>query len=226
LLTRIATLETLHLPPTKPSSVIYSGVDRSWFEEPIPLEPFCHGGPPRIGLIGRITPWKGQHIFLNAAQEFLRQGYDAEFYIIGSALFEEHEYETKIRQLAQPIADKVVFTGFQKDIKAMIGQLDILVHSSVIPEPFGQVVAEGMAAGRAVIATDGGGVKELMVNRHTGLLVPMNDAKALTDAMTYLVNHADEAKAMGRHARQRVREHFTVEQMASRLTSFYYECLS
>lgn len=71
-----------------------------------------------------------------------------------------------------------------------------------------------------------GGVRELMVNQHTGLLVPMNDAKALTDAMTYLVNNADEAKAMGRHARQCVREHFRVEQMASRLTSLYYECLS
>ena len=68
-------------------------------------------------------------------------------------------------------------------------RLDILVHASITGEPFGQVITEGMAAGKPVIATRGGGVPEIITHGETGLLIPMGDADALASELTSLLDN-------------------------------------
>jgi glycosyltransferase involved in cell wall biosynthesis len=177
----------------------------------------------RIGLVGRICPWKGQHIFLQAAASVHKAYPDARFVIIGAAFFGEDTYEAELHQLCHDLAleNIVEFAGFRKDIDVAISELDILVHASTIGEPFGQVIIEGMAAQKPVVATDGGGVPEIVEGGETGLLVPMGDAQAMAFAILQLLANPSRANEMGRRGRQRVLDHFTVQHTARKVESVY-----
>jgi glycosyltransferase involved in cell wall biosynthesis len=147
----------------------------------------------------------------------------ARFKIIGAALFGEHDYEFDLRRTVQErgLEDVVEFMGFQKNIAGAIHSLDILVHASTVGEPFGQVIVQGMACGKPVIATDGGGVPEIVVDGETGLLVPRNDAAAMADAVCSLLVDEERARKMGVLGHKRVAEKFTIEQSVKTLMSIY-----
>jgi glycosyltransferase involved in cell wall biosynthesis len=83
------------------------------------------------------------------------------------------------------------------------------------------VILEGMAAGRAVVATRGGGVPEFVENGVTGILVPMDDIPALADAMARLLGDRHLREQMGHRARQHVIESFTVQHTAARVMDVY-----
>ncbi len=202
--------------------VVHDGVTPEAFVE----------GPPRpwgeevvIGLVGRISPFKGQDVFVRAAAKVLERFPTCRFRIIGAALFAEDAYESHVRQLARElrIAQAVTFSGFRADVTRAISELDILVHASVTGEPFGQVIVEGMAAGKPVVATRGGGVPEIVRDGITGLLVPMRDAAAMAEAIERLLADPAAAAQMGQDGRERVREHFRIEQTAARVEGVYQE---
>lgn len=178
---------------------------------------------PLIGIVGRISPWKGQHIFLRAAAAVRARFPKARFQIIGSALFDEGDYEKELHALAVSLglSDSVEFTGFRPDVADLIGRLDILAHASTTGEPFGQVVAEGMMAGKPVVATNGGGVPEIIVDGISGRLVPMNDAPALAAAIIGFIENPESATEMGRAGRKRILAHFTIEQTAQKVQCIY-----
>jgi glycosyltransferase involved in cell wall biosynthesis len=181
-----------------------------------------------IGLVGRISPFKGQHIFIRAAATVLYRYPNCRFRIIGAALFDEADYERDVRRLVQELKleNAVEFTGFRSDVVNAIAELDLLVHASVTGEPFGQVIVEGMAAGKPVIATNGGGVPEIVENGITGLLVPMGDADALADAICRLVSDPQAAIEMGIRGRERVAQHFRIEHTATEIERFYNKIFS
>src|SRR6185312_485761 len=189
----------------------------------IGLQQDRRSGPIRIGLVGRICSWKGQHIFLRAAARVHKQYPYAEFVIIGSALFDEQKYEQELHQLTNELAINSVvhFAGFRTDVQAAIAELDVLVHASTIGEPFGQVIIEGMAAGKPVVATNGGGVPEIVQDDDTGILVPMGNADPMADAICRLLANPTLAKEMGRRGRQRVINQFTVGHTARRVEDVY-----
>lgn len=176
-----------------------------------------------LGLIGRISPWKGQDIFIRAAAEVHAEIPAARFYIIGAALFGEHEYESGIRRLveSQGLSGVVEFTGFCANITERIEELDVVVHASTTGEPFGQVIIEGMAAGKPVIATNGGGVPEIVVDGSTGILVPMGDVAGMAAAMRWMLNNPQQAREMGRQGRERVLQHFTMGECASKVETVF-----
>lgn len=137
-----------------------------------------------VGVVGRLAEWKGQHVFL-AAFGSAFGGTSARARLIGSAMFGEEDYELRLRELSQElgIESQVEFRGFREDVNAELAELDILVHCSVSPEPFGQVVIEGMAAGLPVIAAAGGGPSEVVRDGVDGLLTPPGDVAALAAAL-------------------------------------------
>ena len=226
-----STENTLMISDTVRVKVIYSGATNTLVEPtrgriPDPGLPPAFAsslGSPRIGLVGRISPWKGQHIFIAAAAEVVKRFPNAHFQIIGSAMFGEAEYETQVRQQVQRLglSGQVEFTGFCEDVYARIQDLDILVHASTIGEPFGQVVVEGMVSGKPVVATNGGGVPEIVVDGETGLLVPMGDASAMGEAICELLSDPKRAERMGMAARTRALEMFTMERTAEQVHAVY-----
>jgi glycosyltransferase involved in cell wall biosynthesis len=181
----------------------------------------------RVGLIGRISPWKGQHIFLQSAALVASQFPNVRFFIIGAALFDEEKYDAEIRLLPEKlgIAEIVEFTGFLSDIHEAIARIDVLVHASITGEPFGQVIIEGMAAGKPIVATRGGGVPEIVEDGKTGILVPMGDVQAMADAICELLNDPGWAREMGIRGRERVENHFTCELTAQKVESVYHTVL-
>ena len=144
-------------------------------------------GPLRVGMVGRIAPWKGQDVFLRAfASAF--DGGDERAGVIGAPLFGETAYDESLRTLVRQLGvdGRVEFRGFQEDVAAQLAQLDVLVHASRVPEPLGQVVQEGMRAGLPVVAADAGGPAEVIANGETGFLYPPGDVGALAGTLTTL----------------------------------------
>jgi glycosyltransferase involved in cell wall biosynthesis len=221
-----ATLQTLQLKDRQRTAVIYSGIELRPQEETDGESVRPH--PPLIGLVGRITRWKGQDVFLRAAVKVLRRFPAARFQVIGAALFHESDFDREVKGLAHDleIESSVEFTGFRDDVPDLLAKLDVLVHASTTGEPFGQVIVEGMAAGKPVVATDGGGVPEIVVHNETGLLVPMGDASAMADAICQILEAPMLAKKMGELGRRRVREHFTVERSAAKAQGLYDRLLT
>jgi glycosyltransferase involved in cell wall biosynthesis len=168
---------------------------------------------PVVGLFGRITPWKGQHIFLKALAELP----DVRGLIVGEALFtgEDRRYSQELRELAAQlrIADRIHFTGFSPDIVPLLLSVDFVAHCSTSPEPFGRVIVEAMLAGRPVIATRAGGAMEIVADNQTGLLVKPGDSHALAAAIQRLIEDRGFAAEMGRAAKRDAEERFNLDRI-------------
>jgi len=193
-----STLASLRLPSVPSRVVIADPLPDEFFVAPAT----ARRDEPVIGMVGRLAPWKGQHVFLDAfARAFPSGGVRAR--IVGDALFGEDEYRDSLHEQVARLGldDRIEFRGFRTDVRAELGELDILVHASVQPEPFGQVVVEGMAAGLPVIATDAGGPAEIVDRGLDGLLVPPGDIAALAVAMRSLVDDAARRDELGCRAR-------------------------
>lgn len=109
------------------------------------------------------------------------------------------------------VAERVGFAGFRTDVGALMSGVDLVVHTSTTPEPFGRVIVEGMLAGRPVVATRGGGVEEIVADAVTGLLVPPNDPAALVAAMRRLLEDPHFAESLAAAGRQSATERFSLD---------------
>jgi glycosyltransferase involved in cell wall biosynthesis len=168
-------------------------------------------GTPVVGMFGRLQRWKGQHIFLRAAALLASHEKSCRFLIVGGSPFGlEPAYAEELKQMVQHagLGERVMFLGQRSDTNELLNACDVVVHASVEPEPWGLVVAEAMAAGRAVIAAAAGGPLEMIEHGRTGLLVPPGDASALAEAMELLVQNAEQRRALGVAARRHAEQHF------------------
>jgi len=130
--------------------------------------------------------------------------------VAGGALFSgEAPYEAELRGRAElpAYAGRVHMLGARDDVPRLISACDVVVHASVLAEPFGRVLVEAMLAGRPVVATDAGGVPEVVTDGETGVLVPPGDARALGVALEALRRDPARVASLARrgavHARQR-----------------------
>jgi glycosyltransferase involved in cell wall biosynthesis len=159
-----------------------------------------------VGMIGRLAPWKGQHVFLEAFAQAFSGGSEVAL-VVGEAMFgsEEESYAAELRELAQRlgIADRVEFRGFREDVWEELERMSVCVHASVVPEPFGQVIVEAMLSGVPVIATEGGGPSEIVTSGEDGLLYPAGDVGALARALRQLRDDPVLATLLATNARRR-----------------------
>lgn len=183
--------------------------------------------PLRVGMVGRFTPWKGQHVFVDAFASAFPDG-AARCVLIGSPLFgaEDEAYASEIRRHIQRsgVADRVELKGQVEDSTEIYRDLDVLVHASVVPEPFGLVVAEGMAAGVAVVAADAGGPAELITDGVDGCLYPPGDVDALAACLRRLGADEEMRARLGR-AGQRRAAVLTPSRVAPRVAEVYRDLL-
>ncbi|MEM1108217.1 MAG: glycosyltransferase [Planctomycetota bacterium] len=206
-----------------PIHVVHEGVTMLG-GEPLTGGPLPEANGPIFGLVGRISPWKGQHVFVEAASRLNRKYPDARFWIIGASLFQTADrYQQQIAKLIDErnLEDVVHFTGFRDDIYAVIEKLDCLVHASVTGEPFGQVIIQGMATARPVIATAGGGVLEIIDHGRTGLLVEMGSVDAMAQAIEQIILAPADAKQMGQEAQKEVKERFMIQTVVEKIQNIW-----
>ncbi len=177
--------------------------------------------PFRIGMVGRLAEWKGQHIAIEAFARAFPDG-DAQLWLVGEAMFGESVYVDRLRRQidALGLGDRVELRGFRDDVWSELARLDVLVHASTSPEPFGQVVLEGMVYGLPVIAAAPGGPAEIMVDEVDGLLVPAGSVAALAAALERLASDSGLRDRLGQSARITAAR-YTPARTASGLLSVY-----
>jgi glycosyltransferase involved in cell wall biosynthesis len=154
-----------------------------------------------VAVVGRLTRWKGQDVFLRALADVAVR--PKHVYVVGGALFGEDAYRRELEALAAELDLPVTFTGHVDDPLTYMRLADILVHCSVIAEPFGQVVPQGMSAGCAVIASQPGGPTEVVEPGVNGLLVDSGDRAQLTAALDQLILDPELRRRLSAAARQR-----------------------
>jgi len=181
-----------------------------------------------IGLIGQITPNKGQDVFIRALAQVVRKHPNVRALVVGDTVIDDSKwFLVELKQLVQElgISDKVIFTGFVKNITDLYRCLDIVVLPSR-SEGFGRTIAEAMAMGKPVIASRVGGLPELISEGETGLLVPPGDSNSLADAIVKLVENRSLAKKLGFNGRRKVKEQFSVEKNVRKIERVYMSLLS
>jgi glycosyltransferase involved in cell wall biosynthesis len=194
--------------------VIPSPLDPSIFA---PTRSFDRSAPLRITVLGRLAPWKGQDLALEAFAAVLKDT-PATLWIVGAALFGEDDYAASLPKLAEHlgIAAQVRFEGFVDDVAGVLADTDVVVHSSRDPEPFGQVVLEAMGAGCAVLVADQGGPASLVTDGVDGLHYAMGDTDALASALRRVSDDASLRQRLG-SAATGTAARFTPEALAPRL---------
>jgi glycosyltransferase involved in cell wall biosynthesis len=218
--------------PRAKGKIIYNGVDISKFVQAndIAMVRQQYNIRPKdilIGIIGRIDWWKGQDYFIEAIGQVVKTMPNLKGLIIGGIYYDHNgrnlQYMNRLRSLVKffDIDDKIIFTGFRCDIPRLISSLDLVVHASSEPEPFGLVIIEGMAAAKPIIATAAGGVLDIVDDGVNGILVPCKDASAMAQAILKIISNPEWARQIGHAARRRVAERFTIQQQVTALQQLY-----
>ncbi|MEI8191188.1 MAG: glycosyltransferase, partial [candidate division NC10 bacterium] len=180
-----------------------------------------------VGIIGVLAPWKGQSVFLQAAREVLVERPDARFVVVGDEIYrtDGHAgYREELVRIARElgVSHAVAFMGYREDIPEIMRSLDVVVHASIEPEPFGRVVAEALACARPVVATDGGGVPEITgPSGEVALLAQRGDPTHLASAISIFLDQPGYGKALGAAGRARVLANFEIRHHVQRVESLY-----
>ncbi len=214
-------------------SIVHDALDLNQFNSDVSVsdlrEEFKLGADELcFGLFGRIVPWKGTEEFLRATRLVVDQFPSVRAFIVGNCSDGDEDYFHKMQQLvtALKLADHVVFTGFRSDVPAFMKMMDIVVHASIRPEPFGMVVIEGMAMAKSVVATRGGGPLDIVEDNKCGILVDIGDIDSLANAISRLAQSAELRKQMGEEGRRRVEAIFSNTVYAARMEKIYQDLLS
>ncbi|MBI3950636.1 MAG: glycosyltransferase family 4 protein [Acidobacteria bacterium] len=181
-----------------------------------------------IAAISRLQPGKGQDIFIRSASSALRRYPQVMFLLVGSEMFGmDRGYELRLKRLAVDlgIEDKIVFTGFRRDVPRLLEAIDIFVHPATAPESFGLSVVEAMAAGKPVIVTDVGGPRETVIDGQTGLIVQPNNEQQLSEAIETLLANAQLREQLGRSARDYAGAHFSQRTMIEKVEAALHSVL-
>ncbi|MFQ5426864.1 MAG: glycosyltransferase [Gaiellales bacterium] len=196
--------------PTGSVRTIRNGIDLGE-----PVEPRSGTAPAVVGSVARLAPEKGLDVLLRAAARL--PGVLVELTGEGP---ERHRLETLAAELG--IGERVSLRGHTDSPRSALARLDVLVVPS-LEESFALVVAEGMAAGLPVLASDVGGIHEVIGDEATGQLVPAGDADALAAALRNLLADPTGRKSMGRRARARALEQLGADAMAASFLDLYRE---
>ncbi|MGQ9486383.1 MAG: glycosyltransferase family 4 protein [Armatimonadota bacterium] len=178
--------------------------------------------------MGRIMPFKGQHLFLQAAQRLLSKyphQHKPTFWLAGDDSMGDPRYAQRVQEESRKIQPFVRWLGFQRNVAPVIAAADVLVHCSTRPEPFGLVILEAMACGTAVVSANRGAPTEIIEHGHTGLLLPPNDVFALAEGVHSLLADDERRQSIAANARRVVCERYTLQQHVQRLVDLYRSLL-
>lgn len=181
------------------------------------------GGDPLIGIVGNLTPGKGQLELISSFAQVLKKIPDAALLIVGATIFNRDDgYEEKLKAAVKAlgISNRVRFVGQRNDISAIMRSLDLLVLNST-SEAFPLVALEGLACRVPVLSTAVGGVPELIKHNESGWLVPPGDQRGLAQAIVYLLERSKLRARLAANGQLLVQTKFTVENFMRRLEKIY-----
>lgn len=215
-------------------AVVYNGIDLVSFAAAAPLRTVTRTSlgleahQLAVGLVGRLLPWKGQHMLIEAAH-LLRDLPELHWLIIGEEWNDSiqstdtsgyrQQLENRITELG--LADRITLVGRRDDIPAVMASLDLVLVPSLDPEPFGRVVIEAMAAGKPVIVSDAGGLTEIVPEGVVGYRVPPGNATAIASHVRVLAGQPDLRCKLGSHGLAHVQSHFSLQAYVDGVSQIY-----
>jgi len=235
-----------------PVEIIYNPVDVTQFTpagsgQRVRREFGIAPGGKLVGVVGRITVWKGHQTFIEALQLVKERVPDVKALIVGeqfqrsakadrreltglrqslrgqvavpdNVVFRTQDLKSLVHELG--LDGQVIFAGFRRDVPAIMAALDLLVLPSWW-EPFGRVLIEAMATGKPVVATNLGGPAEVVRDHETGILVPPLNREALADAMCEVLTHPSLAARMGKQGRLDAERRFSLARYVRQVEGVY-----
>ncbi len=179
-------------------------------------------GRPIVGMVARLTTQKGHSTLLQAMSKLIQQSTVLPHLVLVGDGALRSSLEALASQLK--LNSHVSFLGYRPDASQLIYDFDIFVHPSRW-EGFGLVFLEAMAAGVPIISTRTSAIPEIVEDGATGLLVPVDDGDALSNALSLLLTNAPLRKKMGLAGRQRLDEDFSVKKMVEKTAKIYQHIL-
>ena len=174
-----------------------------------------------VGTIAFLRGYKGLSYFLEAAQLVVFKTQDVKFVIVGDGpdydLLTQHIYELGLQS-------RVILTGYREDVPELLCSMDVFVLASTEAEGLSQALTQAMAMERAVVATDVGSVKEVILHGKTGFLVPPRNAQSLADQIYVLLDDDEKRLCIGRSARKLIEQSYSFDMMLHRTEEFYKYC--
>lgn len=205
--------------------LVYNGVDSAWFSG-------AQEGPegstrrslriPEEGRViawtGRLHPDKGIETLIEAAPTVVQRVPSAFFVIVGTG---KHQSALEATAERVGMSDRVVFAGSQRDVRSTLAVAEVFAYPSLRREGFGLAVVEAMAAGVPVVASDCGGICEVVESGETGLLVEAGDSEALAAAIVELLEDHSLSRLLSRHAAEAVARRFDARRMCEAYERLY-----
>jgi len=174
-----------------------------------------------VGIVARLVPIKGHTYFLEAARIVLEKRPEVKFLIVGDGELRK-ELEGYAEKLG--IAGSVFWTGFRRDLPAVYADIDLVVLSS-LNEGLPVAIIEAMSAAKPVVATDVGGVRELVQDGETGIIVPPEDSRALAGAIIEMLSNPGRMEEMGRIARKLAYPKYSIKRLLTDIENLYEELI-
>jgi len=227
------------LSPRLRVRVVHNGIDTAAFApggapsgELAALSSLAPLGPNglAIGLVATYALWKGHRLFLRAAAKLVAAEPTRElrFYIVGGPIYGTHGSELSVADLKRAVTElgldgRVGLVPFRSDVRNVYRELDIVVHASTRPEPFGRTIVEAMAAARPVVVARSGGAVELFEEGVTGLGFKPGDTADLVRAVLTLIRDGALRARLGAAGRAAAVAHFDRSRLGPELLAVYRE---
>ena len=202
--------------------VIYEGVDLDWIDAHQSNSTLAVGERLKVGTVAYLSPEKGHHVLLEAAARIVSRFPEVVFVLVGKGELMS-ELRDKIREL--DIEGHVLLTGFRDDSETLMKEFDIFCLPS-LSEGLSSAILVAMASSLPVVATQVGGIPELVVDGETGLLVPANDARQLAAALGQVLESQSLRRRLGQAGRRRVEQKFMLQRKLDETEQLYLSLLA
>ena len=220
--------QSYQAPPHK-SVVIHNGfdfkrADRATSEEKIRQE-LNITTTKVVGMVGKFQERKDYSTYLKAAMQVVNERSDVTFLAIGDGEL----LEACQRLVEGKDEGRIIFTGRREDVESVVNIFDVGVLTTnhiVHGEGISNALMEYMVMGKPVIATEGGGTAELVLNDEVGYIVPPGDVNALTQKLHALLSDAALAERLGKNGKQRIHDYFNLDRMTKEYLQLYQKLLS
>lgn len=224
--------------PNLPITTVYNAIDVKRFSpgaadgarlDRLAGLPVANGQTIRVGLVATYARWKGHEVLLQAAARFKDK--PIRCYIVGGPIYRTRGSQFSVEELRAEaaklgIADRVGFIGFQEDTASIYRDLDVVVHASTSPEPFGLTIVESMACGRPTIVSGGGGAVELFRHDVDALGFEPGDDSALASTILRLANDPALRRRLSDAAVRTAQSRFCHQRLGGEMLRVYRQAIN
>ena len=181
-----------------------------------------------IGMLGNIKAWKGQDTLIRAMDKVRRSVPDVCCLFVGDTSPSDQAYGQSLHRLVDSLGlgKQIVFAGFQRNVGDFLLLFDVMVHASVLPEPFGRVILEAMACKKPVIGSRAGAITEIVEEGRTGLTFPPGDSDSLAEAILSLISNRERMRRFGEEGYTRLVNEFHITKNVESTQRLYERILS